>query len=145
MIKYIKNEKGGGEILSFLVVLPIIIWLFSYMILGGLFLIEVNELSTIVNKKLDIAVVNGQFTAEEKNNLINELNEKGYKKENLVIYIFPDAATDTNNETYVKRGQEISIKVIYEQAHPFYLINFGLVSEESFYPKTKVTGMSEKW
>ena len=145
MIKYVRNEKGGGEILSFLVVLPIIIWLFSYMILGGLFLIEVNELSTIVNKKLDIAVVKGQFTTEEKNNLINELNEKGYKKENLVIDISPEAASDTNNETYVKRGQEISIKVIYEQAHPFYLINFGLASEENFYPKTKITGMSEKW
>jgi hypothetical protein len=144
-MNYIKNEKGGGEILSFLVVLPIIIWLFTYMIFGGLFLIEVNELSTIVNKKLDIATVNGQFTAELKNELINELDGKGYRKENLIIEIAPDAASDSNNETYVKRGQEVSIKVIYEQAHPFYFINLGLAPEENFYPKTKITGMSEKW
>lgn len=145
MIKYICNEKGGGEILSFLVVLPITLMLVSYVIFGGLFLIEVNELSTIVNKKMDMAAVEGQFTIDIKNGLINELDDKGYKKEKLIIEISPAAAADNNDSAYVKRGQEISIKVVYEQAHPFYYINLGLAEEKTFYPKTRVTGMSEKW
>jgi len=143
--KHVNNEKGGGEKLSFLVVTPIIVWMFSYIIFGGLFLIEVNELSTIVNKKLDIAVVEGQFTTDLKNELINELDGKGYKKDNLKIEISPASASDVNNDTYVSRANEISIKVVYEKAHPFYFINLGLAPETNFYPKTKITGMSEKW
>lgn len=145
MLKHVCNEKGGGEILSFLVVLPITLLIVSYVIFGGLFLIEVNELSTIVNKKLDMAAVEGQFTIDIKNGLINELDDRGYKKEKLTVEISPVEASDNNNSTYVKRGQEISIKVVYEQAHPFYYINLGLAEEKIFYPKTRVTGMSEKW
>lgn len=145
IINIIAEEKGSAEILAFIVVTPFIVWMFTYLIFGGLFLIEINELSTITNKKMDMAMVEGQFTTTLKNQLITELNSKGYLSEKLEITISPTAAGDTNNTTYIKRGNEISIAIIYKKAHPFYYLNFGLMPEDTFYPKTKVAGMSEKW
>ncbi len=144
-MNYLKNEKGLIETIEILVYLPFIIYLILYLIMGGLFLAEQNEISTIVNKKLDRAVVEGQFTVELKNELIDELDLKGFKKEKLEITISPDAASDNSNDTYAPRGNEISIKVIYKETHTFYYLNFGIGKESTFYPKTRVTGMSEKW
>ncbi len=144
-MNYIKDEKGAIETIEVLVYLPIILYLIIYLIMGGLFLVEKNELSTIVNKKLDRAVVVGQFTAELKEELINELDAKGFNKEKLEITITPDSAADSNNSTYATRGNEISVKVVYQEAHVFYYLNFGIGKESTFYPKSRVTGMSEKW
>lgn len=141
----IKNQKGAIGTIEILVYLPFIIYLIVYLIMGGLFLIEKNELSTIVNKKLDRAVVVGQFTSELKEELINELDSRGFNSEKLEITIAPDAAADNNNDTYTTRGNEISIKVIFKETHTFYYLNFGIGEESTFYPKTRVTGMSEKW
>ena len=145
MKKYINNEKGAGEIITFLVILPFVIYFIVYLVIGGLFLIEKNELTTIVNKKLDRAIVEGQFTADIKDELIQELDTKGFKQEKLEITITPTIAGDNDNNTYATRGQEITIRVIYKQAHTFYYINGKLGDEETFYPKAKATGMSEKW
>lgn len=144
-MNYIKNEKGASEIIAFLVILPFIIYFIIYLIIGGLFLVEKNELTTIVNKKLDQAIVEGQFTPDIKTELIQELDTKGFKQEKLEITITPTEAGDNDNNTYATRAQEISIKVIYKHAHTFYYINGKSGSEETFYPKTRVTGMSEKW
>lgn len=144
-MKYIKNEKGAVEIIALLTFLPLILYMIVYLIMGGLFLAEKNELSTIVNKKLDRAIVEGQFTIELKEELINELDAKGFKKEKLEITITPDTSGDANNSTYIQRGNEISIAVIYKEIHTFYYLNFGIGEESTFYPKAKVTGMSEKW
>nr|WP_312579564.1 hypothetical protein [Sedimentibacter sp.] len=144
-MKYIKNQKGAVTTIEVLVYLPFIIYLIIYLIMGGLFIIEKNELSTIANKKLDRAVVEGQFTVELKEGLKNELDSKGFKKEKLEITITPDEAADNNNETYTSRGNEISIKVIYKETHAFYYLNFAIGDESTFYPKAKVTGMSEEW
>ncbi|MBP1926729.1 hypothetical protein J2Z76_002599 [Sedimentibacter acidaminivorans] len=145
MRKYINNEKGAFEIITFLVVLPFIIYFIVYIVIGGLFLIEKNELTTIVNKKLDQAIVVGQFTVDIKTELIQELDTKGFKQEKLEITITPAVAGDNDNNTYATRGQEISVKVIYKKAHTFYYINGKLGTENTFYPKTKGAGMSEKW
>lgn len=144
-MNYVKNEKGTGEIIAFLVVLPLIIYFIIYLIIGGLFLIEKNELTTIVNKKLDQAIVEGQFKVDIKTELIQELDTKGFKQDKLEITITPAVAGDNDNSSYVARGQEISIKVIYKQVHAFYYLNGMSGNEEIFYPKTKITGMSEKW
>ncbi len=145
MMNYIKNERGAINTIEVLVYLPIIIYIIVYLIMGGLFLVERNELTTIVNKKLDRAVVEGQFTVELKEELINELDVKGFKKDKIEISIIPDSAGDDDNMTYTKRGNEISIKVIYKKTHTFYYLNFGIGEESTFYPKAKVSGMSEKW
>lgn len=144
-MKYIKNQKGAITTIEVLAYLPFIIYLIVYLVMGGLFLAEKNELNTIVNKKLDRAVVAGQFTVELKEELVNELDSKGFKEEKLEITITPDAADDSNNNTYISRGNEISIKVIYKKTHTFYYLNFAIGEESTFYPKAKVTGMSEKW
>lgn len=144
-MNYIKNEKGAVGTIETLVYLPIIFYMIVYLIMGGLFLVEKNEMTTVVNKKLDRAIVEGQFTTELKNELINELDSKGFKKEKLEIYITPDVAGDNDNNTYISRGNEISIKVIYKKTHTFYYLNFAIGEESIFYPKAKVTGMSEKW
>jgi len=144
-MKYIKNQKGAVGTIELLVYLPLILYMIVYLIMGGLFLIEKNELTTIVNKKLDRAIVEGQFTAELKEELVEELDAKGFSKEKLEISITPDSATDGSNSTYAPRGNEISVKVIYQEAHVFYYLNFGIGKESTFYPKARVTGMSEKW
>ena len=141
----IKNERGAVNTIELLVYLPIILYLTLYLIMGTLFFIEKNEISTVVNKKLDRALVAGQFTAELKEELISELDSIGFKKEKLEVIITPDAAADNDNTTYTKRGDEITIKVIYKETHTFYYLNFGIGEESVFYLKTKVTGMSEKW
>lgn len=144
-MNYIKNQKGSAGTIELLAYLPIILYMTTYIIMGGMFLVEKNELSTIVNKKLDRAVVVGQFTTELKDELINELDLKGFSNEKLEITILPDVAADNNNDTYASRGNEISIKVVYKEIHTFYYLNFGIGEESTFYPKTRVTGMSEKW
>lgn len=144
-MNYINNEKGISEIIVLLAILPIVIFIIIYMIMGGLFLVENNELTTIVNKKLDRAIVEGQFTIEIEKELIEELDAKGFSKDKLDIIISPSEASDNDNLTYIERGNEISISVVYKKAHIFYYFNFGLAEEKAFYPKTKVTGMSEKW
>jgi len=144
-MNYIKNEKGAVGTIEVLVYLPLILYMIVYLIMGGLFLVEKNELSTVVNKKLDRAIVAGQFTAELKEELINELDSRGFNKEKLEITITPDAASDNDNNTYTSRGNEISIKVIYKETHIFYYLNFAIGEESTFYPKKRVTGMSEKW
>jgi len=113
-MNYIKNEKGAINTIEVLAYLPLIIYMIVYIIMGGLFLVEKNELSAIVNKKLDRAIIEGQFKIELKDELINELDSKGFKKEKLDITITPDAAADNNNDTYTSRGNEISITVIYK-------------------------------
>ncbi len=144
-MNYIKNEKGAVGTIGVLVYTPIIIYMIVYLIMSGLFFVEKYELSTIVNKKLDRAVVVGQFTAELKEELINELDLKGFSKEKLEIIINPDAAADNNDDTYATRGSEITIRVIFKETHTFYYINFAVGEESTFYPKAKATGMSEKW
>lgn len=144
-MNYIKNQKGAVGTIELLAYSPLILYMIIYLIMGGLFMVEKNELTTVVNKKLDRAIVAGQFTNELKEELINELDSKGFKKEKLEITITPDSAADNNNDTYTSRGNEISIKVIYKGTHTFYYLNFGIGDESTFYPKTRVTGMSEKW
>lgn len=144
-MSYINNQKGSVGTIELLAYLPLLLYMIVYLIMGGLFLVEKNELNTIVNKKLDRAVIIGQFSTKLTEDLINELDSNGFEKEKLEIKISPDVAADNNNDTYASRGNEISVKVIYKETHIFYYLNFGIGEESTFYPKTRVTGMSEKW
>jgi len=143
--KSLSEQKGAGEILAFIVVAPIFVWFFIYIILGGAFLLQKNDMSTIVNKKLDRALVEGQFTNTLQSELINELTSKGFNQSNLEITVTPNAAYDTSDGSYTTRGNEIEITVLYKNPHPFYYANFGAGSVEKFYIGTKIQGMSEKW
>jgi len=143
--KSLSEQKGGGEILAFIVVAPIFVWFFVYIILGGSFLLKKNDMTTIVNKKLDRALVEGQFTNTLQTELINELTSKGFSKSDLEISVTPNDAYDSNDGSYVARGTEIEITVLYKQPHPFYYVNLGAGSIEKFYIGTKIQGMSEKW
>ena len=148
MIKKIKNslsERKGASIIGIIVLAPFFTWFFLYIIFGGLFFLEKNEMITIVNTKFDRALVEGQFTMDLKNELENALVDKGYDLNDIVIEVTPSECYDNDNGTYAPRGTEIELKVYHKKPHPFYYINFGIGSETRFYIGTKIQGMSEKW
>lgn len=145
ILNILKNEKGESNILGFIVIAPIITYFIIYIVLGGDFYLDTNNLSIIVNKKLDQAIIVGQFTTTLKQELIDELKDKGFIESSTEISITPTIAGDNDNNTYVTRGNEIEITVLYKKAHGFYYINFGSGGQEKYYIGTKIQGMSEKW
>lgn len=145
MLKYLKNERGDGNILAFIILSPIFLWFFLYIILGGSFLLEINQMSTIVNKSLDKALVEGQFTADLQLHLKEELINSGFTGDKLEITISPSVAGDSSNSTYATRGEMIEIMVLYKKPHVFYHTNFRVGGESKYYIGTKIQGMSEQW
>lgn len=145
MFKYIRNERGGSEILGFIIVAPIMLWFFVYIIFGGAFLLEINQMNTVVNKTLDIALVEGQYTTNLRQTLETELANSGFDVSSLEITITPSAAADGNNSTYVARGGMVGVTVLSRKPHPFYNINFRAGSESKYYIGVQIQGMSEKW
>lgn len=148
LFKKIQNslsENRGASILGFIVVAPFLVWFFLYLVLGGSFFLDKNDMITIVNSKFDSALVEGQFTMDLKQELVDELEAEGFDQSDLVIEVTPAECFDNDNGTYAPRGTEIKMIIYYEKVHPFYYINFGVGNEERFYPGTKITGMSEKW
>lgn len=141
----LRNKKGASDVLSLVIIAPIITWFIVYIILSCDFFMTTNDLSVIVNKKMARAIVNGQFTTELKQELIDELVEKGFDKSYLDISITPNSAGDNNNTTYEKRGNEIEIVVIYKNPHALYYVNLGTVNRKNYCIGTKLQGMSEKW
>lgn len=145
MFKYLRNEKGDSNILGFIIVAPIMLWFFVYIIFGGAFLLEINQMNTVVNKTLDIALVEGQYTTNLRQTLETELANSGFDVSSLEITITPSVAGDGNNSTYVARGGMIGVTVLSREPHPFYNINFKAGSESKYYVGTQIQGMSEKW
>lgn len=146
MIKYLKNERGESDILGFIIVAPIFLWFFLYIIFGGSFILEKNQMQTIVNKSLDEALVEGQYIADLQQTLKTELINSGFSDESkLEITITPTEAGDMNNTTYAVRGELVKITVIYKNPHVFYHTNFRVGGENKYYIGVQIEGMSEKW
>lgn len=144
MIKYLNNQKGEN-IIGFIVTAPIIMWFLLYIIFGGLFLLDINHLTTVVNKSLDKAIVEGQYTTDLQRSLKNDLIMSGFTEDKLEINITPNASGDSDNMTYASRGEMIEITVIYKNPHIFYYINLKAGGESKYYIGVKIEGMSEKW
>jgi hypothetical protein len=145
MFKYLKNEKGDSSILGFIIVAPIMLWFFIYIIFGGAFLLEINQMNTIVNKTFDIALVEGQYTTDLRSALVTELTSSGFDASSLEISITPSAAGDSNNSTYIGRGEMIEVTVLSRKAHPLYNVSFKAGDESDYYIGVQIQGMSEKW
>ena len=145
IIYILKNQNGFNNILSFVVTAPILVWFLTYILIGSDFYMDTNNFSVIVNKQMERALVKGQFTTDLKQELIEELVQKGFNDSYLEIKITPGSAGDNNNTTYVTRGNEIELIVIYKNPHSFQKINLGVGGEEKYYIGTKIQGMSEKW
>lgn len=145
IICILRNQKGASNILSFIIIAPILMWFLIYILLSSDFYIDANSFSVIVNKQMTKALVEGQFTTELKQELINNLVQKGFDENYLEINISPYSAGDYNNATYIERGKEIEISAIYKNVHAFYYVNLGVGQKENYYIGTKIQGMSEKW
>lgn len=143
MIKYLNNQRG--DILGFIIIAPIIVWFFLYIIFCGMFLLDINQMNTIVNKSLSMALVEGQFTTKLQSDLKNELINAGFTEDKLEINITPTYAGDNNDLTYATRGNIIEISVIFKKPHIFYYTNFKSGGESKYYIGIKMQGMSEKW
>lgn len=145
MFKYLKNERGDGNILAFIILSPIFLWIFLYIIMGGSFLLEINQMTAIVNKSLDEALVEGQYSTDLQEHLRQELIDSGFTEDSLEITITPTAAGDGSNSTYVTRGNLIEVKVVYKKPHRFYYTNLKVGGESKYWIGTKIQGMSEQW
>lgn len=146
-IKQILSSRKG-DILGFIIISPFVLYIMLYLILGGAYLMKINDMSTIANKKLDRALVYGQFNEQLNSELITELEEKGFKSSDLEITITPSEAHDADDSTYTARGTEIQLTIIYKRPHWFYHVNrfvMHSVDEKNFYIGTKISGMSEIW
>lgn len=140
----VKSNKGEAT-LGLVIVAPFLVYFLLYLIFLGMFFVRINEMRTIVNRMLDRAAVEGQFTTALQADLKDKLIEAGFEEENLEIKITPSTASDINNTSYVKRGEEIEIIVIYKKPHNLYFLSFGANDEKAYYISVKVSGMSEKW
>ena len=147
MAEILKDERGSS-VVGYIVLAPFFLWFFMYLVLGGAYFMRRNDMINLVNTKFDRALVEGQFTTDLKAELTDKLNSMGFAEGVLEIEATPAEAFDNSNETYVSRGQEISITVLCRSPHPFYHINRIMapgISEQRFYIGTRVMGMSEKW
>lgn len=147
LLRVLSNKKGNS-ILGYIVISPFLVYFILYLVLGGAYFMRINDMTNICNKKLDRALVEGQFTSTIKAELENELATHGFNGSELEITITPNQADDGSDGTYVSRGQEIELQVLYKKPHWFYYINkfFSPSLEGSkFYIGTKISGMSEKW
>lgn len=144
----ILTNKKGNSILGYIIIAPFLLYFILYLGLGGAYFLRINDLTNICNKKLDRALVEGQFTNALKTELQTELSSRGFSGSELQITITPTEADDGVDSTYVERGQEIELTVLYARPHEFYYVNrlFSPSLEASkFYIGTKISGMSEKW
>ena len=143
-----KNNKGGQELIMFFIIFPILFVLFLNIMLYGAYQIRQIEMTAIVNMYHDKACSEGQITLTEKANLLDELNNKGFKTENIRIIAEPSSVYDNNDSTYVPRYADVVFGIVYENPHAYYYISkFFLPGAEGsdFWIGDKYTGMSEKW
>lgn len=142
------SDEKGNSILGYIIISPFLIYFILYLVLGGAYFMRINDMTNICNKKLDRALVEGQFTSTIKTELENELATYGFSGTELEITITPSEADDGDDGTYASRGEEIELTVLYKKPHWFYYINkfFSPSLEDSkFYIGTKISGMSEEW
>lgn len=144
-LRVLSKNKRGATIISFIIVAPFLIYFILYVVYLSMFFVKINEMKLITNNILNRAVIVGQFTTTLKDNLIYDLSKSGYEKDKLVIDIKPLHASDSRINTYVKRGNNITINIIYKVPNNLYYLNFGIVNKTKFYINVKLTGMSEKW
>ncbi|MBA1336516.1 MAG: hypothetical protein HPY66_2951 [Firmicutes bacterium] len=145
---YTLKDERGSSVVGYVVVAPFLLWFFMYLVLGGAYFMRRNDMVNLINTKFDRALLEGQFTAELKAELVDGLSGMGFEREKLEIEVTPEEAFDGSDETYVPRGREMGITVLYRSPHPFYYINRVMapgISEQRFYIGARVTGMSEKW
>jgi len=143
----LKNKKGNS-ILGYVIISPFLLYFILYLVLGGAYFMNINDMNNICNKKLDRALVIGQFTPELQEELENELASHGFSGTDLEIEITPTFAGDNDSDSYISRGNEIELKVIYKKPHWFYGVNKFFspsLDESKFYIGVKISGMSEKW
>jgi hypothetical protein len=141
------SNKKGNSILAYVIVSPFLVYFMLYLVLGGAYFLRINDMTNICNKKLDRALVSGQFTNVLKTELQTELNDAGFSGIELEINITPIEADDGSDGTYAIRGQEVNLKVLYKKPHWFFYPHrmFGESDETKFYIGTEISGMSEQW
>ncbi|NBI07583.1 hypothetical protein [Senegalia massiliensis] len=139
----IKNKKGY-TLLGFILISTFITYFILYLIFGASYFMKRNDMENVAYKKLDRALVQGQFDNSLQQELVDELESQGFNSSDLEIIITPTYAGDSYDSTYVSRGDEIELKVIYKKPHKFYLLNMA-VPESKFWIGEKASGMSEKW
>lgn len=144
-LRVLSKNKRGASIISFIIVAPFLIYFILYVVYLSMFFVKINEMKLITNNILNRAIIEGQFTTVLKNDLIYDLNKAGYETDKLIIDIKPLHASDGRINTYVKRGNKITIRVVYTKPSNLYFLNFGLDDKTRYYISVKLSGMSEKW
>lgn len=92
--------------------------LFFLVLVGvGIYFIYQTPLNDITKAYVESACVNGGFTNEMLDNMINDLQHNGFDPEFISISISPQSASNVSDSTYIKRGNIISIDVEYTKSN----------------------------
>lgn len=119
--------------------------------MSAYFSYEINmyRFVSIATSTMDSVLVEGQLTNEAKDSLLSALSDIGMTDASSIqIEASPSAVNDGLEATYAKRGEIITLKIIYTKPH--FLGNvmaFVMPGTDvnKFLIGHKMEGMSEKW
>lgn len=142
------NKDGASVITMFFIALLTITVVFA---MASYFSYEMNQnrFITITSRTMDKVLVKGQLTNADRNEMYEALATIGMTDQSRVLITgSPVEAFDVSDATYAKRGQSITMTVIYDKPH--FIANMVSIlnpgADKSRYRiGHRMEGMSEKW
>ncbi|MCT4662830.1 MAG: DUF4320 family protein [Tissierellales bacterium] len=139
-MKIRKNNKGSA-IIELLLILPLLIFLILFFVFLIVFGYDSHKFNRICDNYFEKALVEGQFTNTLKDDFINELDDGGFNKDLVEITSPQSEVLDSDDDTYVVRGNSIDVKIKYNKE---YKINMYTLGIKKILITKRCQGMSEE-
>ena len=117
--KIFKRIRGDNQILSFVIIIPLMILILTYIMAMGTYYIESIYFSQTVNGTFDKVLIEGQLTNDLKNELEAKLKEMNLESTDIIIQSPASEVTDGLDSTYIMRGNTIELSVYTTRQHVF--------------------------
>lgn len=92
------------------------IFLIVVLVAFGVYFMQETPLKDVTKAYLEVACTKGGFTSTDIQNMKDELSKSGYDSSELAITITPNSAINISSTNYVKRGEIISLNIIYNKS-----------------------------